>query len=75
MKSVINILGIVLIILGIVSFAYKGITYTKKEQVAEIAGLQVTADTQKTIHLPPLVGGVSIAAGLFLLIIGRLRGK
>jgi len=71
MKSVINIVGILLIIFGIVVLGYQGMTYTKKEKIAEIGDIQVTADTQKTIYFPPVVGGLSLVVGVILILVGR----
>lgn len=71
MKSITNILGIVLIIFGILTFAYQGITYTKQEKVAQIGNIEVTANTEKTIYFPPILGGVTLVVGIILVIIGR----
>ena len=73
MKSILSLVGIALIILGIVIFAYQGITYTKHETVAQIGNVQVTADTQKTVYLPPIAGGVALVAGIVLVIVGQKR--
>lgn len=75
MKPIINIVGIILIIIGIGSLAYQGITYTKTEKIAQIGDVQVTADTQKTVYLSPVVGGLSLVAGVALIFIGRRNGK
>lgn len=75
MKSIISILGVILIIIGISSFAYRGFTYTSREEVAKIGNLQVTADTTKTVYLSPIFGGLSIAAGIILVFIGRRNGR
>ena len=58
MKSITNITGILLIVLGILSFAYQGVTYTTQKKVAEIGDLKITADTEKTISFPPILGGL-----------------
>ena len=50
----ITLVGIALIVLGIVAFAYDGITYTSREKIIDIGPIQATADTQKTIPLSPL---------------------
>jgi hypothetical protein len=71
MKSIINSLGIVLIILGILGLAYEGYTYTKHEKVAQIGDIQVTADTQKTVYFSPLWGGASLVAGIVLVVVAR----
>ena len=63
-----RLLGIALIILGVVAFAYQGITYTSRETVVNIGGLHATADRQKTLPLPPVLGLVAVAGGAALLI-------
>ena len=66
----IMLVGIVLIILGIVALTYQGITYTTREKVLQIGPLEATKKTEKTIPLPPLLGGIALGAGILLIIIG-----
>ena len=68
-----RIIGIVLIVIGVISLAYGGITYTKREKVLDLGPLQATADRQKTIPLPPLLGGLALAGGVVLLIAGAKK--
>jgi len=65
-----TVIGIALIILGIVSLAYRGITYTQREKIVDIGPLQATADREKTIPLPPILGGLSLVGGIVLVIVG-----
>jgi len=65
-----TLVGIALIVLGIVAFAYKGITYTSREKVVDIGPIHATADTQKTIPLSPLLGGLAFVGGIALLAVG-----
>jgi hypothetical protein len=65
-----TIIGIALIILGIVALAYRGITYTEREKIIDIGPLQATADREKTIPLPPILGGLSLVGGIVLVIFG-----
>ena len=65
----ITLVGIALIVLGIVAFAYQGITYTSREKIIDIGPIQATADTQKTIPLSPLFGGLVLAGGIVLVIV------
>jgi dipeptide/tripeptide permease len=69
------ILGVVLIALGVLALAYQGITYTKREKILDIGPLQATAEREKTISLPPLVGGLSLAGGIALVIIGAVKSR
>ena len=68
-----TILGIALIMLGVVAFAYQGITYTTREKVIDLGPLQATVDTKQTIPLPPLVGGMALIGGLALLVVRARR--
>jgi hypothetical protein len=67
-------LGIVLIVLGAVALAYQGITYTTNEKVVDLGPLKVEAKKEKTIPLPPVLGGVAIVVGVVLLIASS-RGR
>ncbi|OGT36486.1 MAG: DUF3185 domain-containing protein [Gammaproteobacteria bacterium RIFCSPHIGHO2_12_FULL_37_14] len=73
MKSTISFVGIVLIIIGIVGYSYKYFTYTTNEKVAEIGSIQVTTEQEKAIIIPPALSGLSLAAGIILVIIGISR--
>ena len=65
------ILGIMLIVLGVVAFGYQGITYTTKEKVVDLGPLQMTAETEKTLPLPPIVGALALVGGIVLLVVGK----
>jgi len=71
--AALRIVGIVLLVLGILSLAYQGITYTKSEKVLEIGPITATKETKKTIPLPPVLGGVALVGGLVLLVAGARR--
>jgi hypothetical protein len=69
-----TLIGIILIVIGIIAFAYQGITYTTREKVVDIGPIQMTADKTKTIPLPPIVGGIALVGGIVLLIAGSRKG-
>lgn len=66
-----TVLAIILIIVGIVAFAYQGITYTSREKVVDLGPVQVTAEKTRTFPLPPIVGGIALVGGIVLLLIGK----
>ena len=68
-----RLLGIALIILGVVAFAYQGITYTTQEKVLDIGPIKATVEKEKTIPLPPLVGGAALIGGIVLLLVGNRK--
>jgi uncharacterized membrane protein len=69
----ITFVGVALILLGIVAFAYQGITYTSREKIIDIGPLQATAETQKTIPLSPLLGGLALVGGIVLVVVGAKK--
>jgi hypothetical protein len=62
------IVGVLLIVVGLAALVYQSITYTSRETVIEIAGLHATADRQKTVPLPPVLGIAAVGGGVMLLI-------
>ena len=71
----ITLVGIGLVLLGIVAFAYQGVTYTSREKIIDIGPLQASVDTKKTIPLSPLLGGLALAGGIVLLVVGAKKSS
>jgi hypothetical protein len=69
-----TLLGIILIAVGIVAFAYQGITYTTREKVVDLGPVQMTAERTRTLPLPPIVGAIALVGGIVLLITGSKKG-
>jgi hypothetical protein len=67
MKPVV-LLAVLLIVLGVISFAYQGITYTTHKKVVDIGPLQAEKTEHKTIPLPPILGGIALVGGIVLLV-------
>jgi hypothetical protein len=65
-----TLVGVLLIILGIVGLAYPRISYTTREKVVDLGPIEATKETKKSIPLPPVLGGLSLAGGIALLIAG-----
>ena len=68
-KSIIGV-GIILIILGIVSFAIPGIPYTSRENVIDPG---YGGNTQKTIPMSPLLIGLVLVSGAALVAVGSKK--
>jgi uncharacterized membrane protein len=69
----ITLLGIALILLGIVALAYQGVTYKTREKIIDIGPIEATADKEKTVPLPPLLGGLALAGGVLLVAVGAKK--
>jgi len=50
------LVGVLLIATGLLALVYQGITYTSRETLIDIGPLHATADRQKTLTLPPVLG-------------------
>ena len=69
MKSA-SLAGLVLLILGVVSLAYQGITYTTHKKVLDVGPLQATTEEKHTLPLPPVLGCLALMGGVVLLATG-----
>lgn len=66
-----SILAIVLIVVGAISLAYQGITYTTHKKVIDLGPIEATKEEKKTIPLPPIIGVVALLGGVVLLAVDR----
>lgn len=70
-KKTLSLIGILLIVVGAISLIWGGITYTQRENVIDIGELEVEAETEESIPLPPILGVVALGGGILLLVAGR----
>jgi hypothetical protein len=68
-----GIVGIILIAIGIIALAYGGFTYTTREKVIDAGPLQVSANKEKTVPFPPILGGVCLVGGIILVLAGNKK--
>jgi hypothetical protein len=69
MKPII-IVGILLIVLGVVALAYQGVSYTTREKIIDLGPIEASKETKKTIPMPPVLGGLALAGGIALVVVG-----
>lgn len=63
--------AIALIVLGIAAFIYQGFSYTTREKVVDIGSIHVTAEKNKRVPIPPIIGGIAVVGGILLLVLDR----
>ena len=68
-----GIVGIILIAIGIIALAYGGFSYTTREKVIDAGPLQVSADREKTVPFPPILGGLCLVGGIILVLVGNKK--
>lgn len=67
----VGVIGVILIILGVIVLALRGISYTKDRDAVSVGPLEVA--TEEKGFVPPVAGVVAVAAGLVLVVVGRRR--
>jgi hypothetical protein len=61
------LIGVILLVLG--GFVlFRGLSFTSKREVVKVGDLRASVDEQRTV--PAWVGGLALAAGLGLIVIG-----
>lgn len=62
--------GILLIVLGGLSLAYQGFTYTHQEKVLDLGPIHATREDHEWVSIPPVLGGLALVGGIALLVVG-----
>jgi hypothetical protein len=65
------IIGVALIVIGGIVVALQGVSYVRDRQEVRVGPLEVAAEERGFIS--PVVGGIVLAAGVVLLVMGRRR--
>jgi hypothetical protein len=68
-------MGILLIVLGGLALAYQGFNYTHQEKVIDIGPIHATAEEQKHVSIPPILGGLALVGGIALVIAGSKKNS
>ena len=66
-------IGIILIVVGLIGLIWGGISWTDRDTLVDIGGLQVQSEDREGFPISPIVGGICLAAGAALLIAGGRR--
>ena len=67
------VIGIVLVVLGAAALIWPKLSYTQRETLVDVGPLNVTADTKKRVPLSPILGGVLLAGGAVLIVVGARK--
>ena len=68
-----RVLGIILIIAGIAMFIFRGFNFTQDKKVVDIGPLEINKKEKKTVSWPLYAGGIAIAAGVVVLLVGNKK--
>ncbi|HKN75011.1 MAG TPA: hypothetical protein VJW94_07530 [Candidatus Acidoferrum sp.] len=70
-----SLAGIVLVVLGALALAYQGFDYTRRQHVLDVGPMHVTTETQNRVPIPPILGGLALAGGIALLVVGGKKSS
>lgn len=68
-------IGILLIVLGGLALAYQGFTYTRQEKVLDLGPIHATREDNERVTIPPILGGLALAGGIVLLVLGAKKNS
>ena len=66
-----RIIGIVLIVIGILMFAFTGFNYQTKKRVVDVGPIQIDKKENHNVGWPVYTGGIAILAGIVVLATGK----
>jgi hypothetical protein len=69
-----KVIGIVLLVIGILSLAYQGFSYTTQKKVVDLGPIQATKEEHHTVPLPPILGALALIGGVVVLVSDRRNG-
>jgi len=67
------IVGLLLAIVGVAVLLTGGFSYQKEDKVLDAGPLQATVRHDKRVAIPPIAGGLVLAAGVALLVVGMRK--
>ena len=66
-----QVIGILLIVVGLVSLLMGGFSWTREKKVIDLGPIEATTRERETLPIPPIVGGLLLAAGVVLLVVKK----
>jgi uncharacterized membrane protein len=70
-----SLIGIVLVVVGALVLAYHGFNYTRQEKILDVGAIHATAEKRERVSIPPFVGGLVLAGGIALLLVGARKSS
>jgi uncharacterized membrane protein len=68
-------IGILLIVLGGLALAYQGFNYTHQEKVIDIGPIHATAEEQRHVSVPPILGALALVGGIVMVVAGARKNS
>jgi hypothetical protein len=68
-----GIIGIILIVIGVIGFAFGGIHWTTEKKDAQLGPLEIKHSERQGIAFPQVLSGLCVVGGIVLVIVGGRR--
>jgi len=68
-----GIVGIILIVVGIIGFAYGGLGWNEEKKDAQIGPIEIKHTEGHGISFPPIVSGICLVGGIVLVALGSRK--
>jgi len=68
-----GVVGIILIIVGLIGFAWGGLGWTTEKKDAQLGPLEITHKESHGIAFPPIASGICLVAGIVLVILSSRK--
>ena len=68
-----RVIGVLLIVLGVIGLVWGGVTYTRKDKAVDLGPVEVNVEKKERVRIPPILGGISLVAGVALTTLGSRR--
>lgn len=69
-----GIVGILLIVIGVIALAYGGFaSFTTQENVAKLGPVEINKQEEHKVPVGPILGGLCLAGGIVLVLVGNRK--
>jgi hypothetical protein len=69
------LIGLILIALGVLALAIPSVTFFTRERLADVGFFTIDVSKPHTIVFNPIVGGILLAVGIVLVLVGLRKGS
>jgi hypothetical protein len=60
-------MGVVLVVMGLLSLLYGGISWIRKDTVVDAGPIEISTDKREYLSFPPILGWLALVGGVVLL--------